>query len=476
MRKKKDLPDVERVKLSPLFGIRPGIIILASIAAAVLLAFFLICMLPGIISGSGYIAFSLPTSDTAIYMDGKYLGSSEGSVYRVPAGRHEFSFMIAGSDAGSIEHDVKGRIFFTLFTHRMETIAFEPVYTPELEKAISDSFAEDAAAWSRVIEYEDPYGFPPLFSHFASNAAALGFDDIRDIWLYGAMHITSRAMYEDYAEGMETLAASSAAYISPELEELDAKLDAIYSGTGLPAPAPGSNAGVEPISSSGGFISYAPCPVSMGRSGSASYPESNEYPASVMAEAFSVASHPVSEYEYALFTEAVPYWSRANKERLIADGMVDDSYLEGVSLSVSAVSTRPVRNISIYAAEAYCRWRSAEEGREYSLPSEAEWYAAALSAADKRYAASLIFYDPDPSSPSGMMGQLWEFTSTPYVPLMRLSDYQKAIELSSLYPYDGHIVKGGSYINSPESITIDSVGVMDKSSCSPFAGFRVRTE
>ena len=72
-----------------------------------------------------------------------------------------------------------------------------------------------------------------------------------------------------------------------------------------------------------------------------------------------------------------------------------------------------------------------------------------------------------------MMGQLWEFTSTPYIPLSRISDYETAIELGKSYPYDDAVVKGGSYLNALDEITIDTVGAMPKNMCSETAGFRV---
>ena len=137
------------------------------------------------------------------------------------------------------------------------------------------------------------------------------------------------------------------------------------------------------------------------------------------------------------------------------------------------MSGRPIRSISYNAAQAYCSYLSESTGEEYRLPTEAEWYAASLSAQGKPYASTLVGIDDDKSSPSFMMGQLWEMTSTPIIPLMRLSSYGKAIELGGLYPYDGIIVKGGSYINDPESITNETVGAAERSETSPFIGFRV---
>ena len=109
------------------------------------------------------------------------------------------------------------------------------------------------------------------------------------------------------------------------------------------------------------------------------------------------------------------------------------------------------------------------------LPTEAEWTAAAISAQHKGYTSSLLSIDNDTSAPSAMMGQLWEFTSDAFIPLSRLIDQAEVERLSQLYPYDDVIVKGGSWINTPDTVSPDTVGVMDRSACSVYAGFRIGT-
>ena len=471
MNRKNRLPEVEPVRLEPVRGIRPGVFILAGLIALIVLLFFLICMLPGIASGTGYARFTTNTVNTAIYADGRYIGSSEGSVYRLPAGDTEFSFYVDGVYAGSVEAHIPHRIFFTAFVHRTDTISFEAAYSEEIEEAAAEHLASEAAAWSAVISYDGSYHCPPIFSSYAENAAALGFRNASEPFLYAAMHITSETMHEDFLKAITILDDAGIEYRTPELDALIAALDGIYSGSAAAQQQAAS--APETPSYDGRFYSYSGGMTAMGDSASLSYPSSNRAPVSVETPPFSIAGRPVTEYEYALFTEEVPYWSRENKETLIADGMADEGYLDGIMLSSAVMSSRPVRSISWYAAEAYCEWYSGKTGKEYSLPSEAEWYRAALSAAGKPYVTTLVHIDGDASSPSAMMGQLWEFTSTPYVPLMRIGGYEKALELAASYPYDDIIVKGGSYVNDPSSITIESVGVMDRAATSPYAGFRI---
>ena len=472
MWKKPELPEVEPVRLKAVKGIRPGVFILGVLVLALILILFALFVLPGLVSGTGYISFNTNTVNTSIKTDdGKYIGSSEGSVYRLDAGDYRFHFYIDGVEAGYVDAAVPHRIFFTLFSHRTDTVSFSAENSPEIEEAVTRTFAEGVASWSKVLDYSETYHFPPLFSDYATNAAALGFEDATDTVLYGAMHITGKEMYDDYLKALSILDEGNIQYSSSELEELNKVLSSVY-GSGMERKRTMDNPAIEGTYSDG-FFHYAPVTIEMGKDATLSYPESNTAPVSVEVPQFAIADRPVTEYEYALFVEAVPYWSRTNLSQLIEDGVADEGYLDGIALSSSIMSTRPIRNISYYAAEAYCSWLSEKTGMDISLPSEAEWYVAALSAEDKEYVTSLLHLDAERSAPSSMMGGVWEMTDTPYIPLMRLAGYAKALELGGLYPYDGIIVKGGSYINSPSQITIETVGVADKASTSPYIGFRI---
>ena len=472
MGKKKALPEVEPVHLKSIHGIRPGVFILAGIAATVVILFFLICVMPGLLSGSGYVRFETNTVNTAIYTgDGKYIGSSEGSMYRLPSGDYTFTFLVDGVEAGRTEAHVPHRIFFTLFTHKTDVIGFNAENSPELESEVREHFLSSVASWSAVIDYDESYHYPPLFSDFAHNAVALGFGNIENELLYGAMHITSSVMYSDYLNALTILSGGNTSYLTPEIEALNGKLEAVYSGEGCNVLRDSEQVRTQGDYESG-FYSFPEMTVEMGDESAADYPECVENPVTITVPSFSIAEHMVTEYEYALFVDSNPYWKRSNLENLIADGMVDSGYLSGIVLSSSIMSSKPVRNISYYAAEAYCRWRSETSGRTYTLPTEGEWYVAALSANDKEYVTTLTHDDWKDTSPHAMMGGLWEMTSTPFIPLMRY-DYGKALELGENYPYDGIIVKGGSFINSDDGITKESVGVVDKDSTSPFVGFRV---
>ena len=72
-----------------------------------------------------------------------------------------------------------------------------------------------------------------------------------------------------------------------------------------------------------------------------------------------------------------------------------------------------------------------------------------------------------------MRGQLWEFTQSAYIPLSRVVGYELGEELAIEFPYDDVVIKGGSYINDESKISISTVGVTSKNSCSEYVGFRI---
>lgn len=473
MKKKIELPEVDPVELKPILGIRPGLFILLSSILIVILLCFALFVLPGLISDKAYIHFEFNAKNVAIFDGDVYLGSSEGSIYEINAGEHEFNFQINGADAGTLSVNIKKKIFFTLFHRSVNEIDFEIKNTAEIEQNCKNFFAKEIASWSKITDFSDSYHFPPLFSELAYNAVNLQFEDITDVWLYGALHITSKTLYEDYLIGKSILEDRHVKNFSDTLNNLESYLDKLYGNTETPEITVGhENSNIVPTKIDS-FFYYPESTITMGRDITLGYPEINEAPVSISVNPFRIASTPVSEYMYALFVSENPQWEKANKDELIAAGLVDDNYLNGISLTTAIKSNRPIRNISYYAAVAYCEWLSEKDGVDYSLPTETEWYTAALSAKDKQYTSSLVGIDMDSSSPSFMLGQLWEITDTPYIPLARISDYEKALSLSDEFAYDDIIIKGGSYINKNDGITIDTIGTANKNTCSEYMGFRV---
>ena len=472
MSRKKQLPEVEPVKLKPFHGIRPGVYILIIWALIILLLAFVLFVLPGLVSNTSYVTFNEPVVGSGVYEDGIYLGSATDGVYKTTGGNHKYTFTYEGEEYGEVESKVKRKVFFTLFSHKPQLIVPERSYNDEVKEKVVSAFIRDVTSYSAVISAPDTFHYPPIFSAFASNSVEMSIKDVRDAWLLALSHISSSSLYEDYKVGKEILLKSGILFETEESKELEYYIEALFNGEKVILEKSMENNILLPTKD-GDFFHYEPTIVEMGYSTTLTVESAKEAPVKVEVYEFSIARNLVTEHDWALFVEENPKWSKDNLETLVEEGLVDSNYLKGITLSPYINSIRPIRNISYYAASAYVEWKSGKDGVIYHIPTEKEWYTASFSTKDKEYVTSLVYVENNPTTPTAMLGLLWEFTSTPFIPLSRITDYDKINNLGNMYGYDDVIVKGGSYVSDPSSISIDTVGITSKSTCSEFCGLRL---
>lgn len=472
MSRKKQLPEVEPVKLKPFHGIRPGVYIIIIWALIILLLAFVLFVLPGLVSNTSYVTFNEPVVGSGVYEDGIYLGSATDGVYKTTGGNHKYTFTYEGEEYGEVESKVKRKVFFTLFSHKPQLIVPERSYNDEVKEKVVSAFIRDVTSYSAVISAPDTFHYPPIFSAFASNSVEMSIKDVRDAWLLALSHISSSSLYEDYEVGKEILLKSGILFETEESKELEYYIEALFNGEKVILEKSMENNILLPTKD-GDFFHYEPTIVEMGYSTTLTVESAKEAPVKVEVYDFSIARNLVTEHDWALFVEENPKWSKDNLETLVEEGLVDSNYLKGITLSPYINSIRPIRNISYYAASAYVEWKSGKDGVIYHIPTEKEWYTASFSTKDKEYVTSLVYVENNPTTPTAMLGLLWEFTSTPFIPLSRITDYDKINNLGNMYGYDDVIVKGGSYVSDPSSISIDTVGITSKSTCSEFCGLRL---
>ncbi len=464
--KKKVLPEVEEVKLPVLFGLRPGKYILVLLIAAILLVLFLLGILPGIINGGRYVHFESPYTSVGVVVDGRYMGSSDGSLLFINSGLHEVEYIKSGRTVARSELKIDHPLFLTLLFKRTKKVDIDIPSNREIYDSALELSFRDLPLYSRVIDYNEFYNYRPIYSDLANDAVAAGVKDVSDELLVEAMFINSSVMYEDYMKAVEIYEKAGISYRSEGLSRVDQVLEKLVGETGDFVTYSGSVAEIVPEKTELGFR-YPASSFSIGSDTIESWEGASIYPVKVSTEAFTLQDRYVSEYDWALFVEANPYWSKDNLENIVKDGMADEYYLAGIFPSVNVRTDKPVRNISYHAAKAYAEWMEETTGRKYRLPTEAE-LELAMDLSKEEYATSLRYSDYS-EGPHSLNGGLWEMTSTSYLPLARVSGNY---DLSDIEVGD-YVVKGGSFVNAPTAINPYSVGSLDRTDCSEYLGFRL---
>ncbi|MDO9568208.1 MAG: ergothioneine biosynthesis protein EgtB [Hydrogenophaga sp.] len=122
----------------------------------------------------------------------------------------------------------------------------------------------------------------------------------------------------------------------------------------------------------------------------------------------------------------------------------------------------PVVHISWFEADAYARWRAAQDGEPIRLPTEAEWEHAARTIGPALHSQG-NFLDsgalhPMPLAHSGpglqqMGGDVWEWTASPYTPYPGYRPWAGAVgEYNGKFMVNQMVLRGGSCATPREHI------------------------
>ncbi len=444
MKPKIDLPPVDEVVLPKLFNLRPGYYILGLIILALLLIIFFIGFYPGIVKGGRYVSFQAPLSDSGILLNGTYLGSSTHQ-YFIPSGKHTITYVKADQVYAEEELVIDHPLFFTWLIHRTKRVDTPTITLTENQKQTILTFdLNEIQEISKSTEYSMQFPYQEGYKALHTDLQALGIEDSELIALATSL-ISNETMRED-AERFFTVAEPSSVPLQANT---------------LPPIGKKSSLTLNDYAIEG--YAYQGSSFIMGDNAS-----TQSMAVAVTTPTFVLATRPVSQYEWALFLEENPQWTKANQKN---SDLVDDSYLAGLAVSTQFSTNRPVFAISYYAAEAFVQWLSEKTNKEVFIPTEAMYSQAAYSQEYTHYDTSLAL-SANSTPLLGLRGGVWEMTSSHYLPQGRTSEYETLQTLAQRYGLTPQvIVKGGSTVNT--NISIDAVGIIEPTSCGDYIGFRI---
>ena len=469
-RKYKELPKVEPVKIKPLFGLKPGLWLTIAYAIALVLAVFLICFLPDIIHGSKRVTFTSEVGTAAVYVDGTYEGGTPFT-RKIASGSHNVSYKVNGEEIDNFNIKVGHPVFLNWLFPRTQSVHSSAPLTDKPFEALTKEFLNDVSLYSAVLEYDSVHRYPDLYTSYVN--AIMTYSSYKtNVRPFEAalLFVTTDEMFKDAENALGILGLD--AVIPYQILDKNSTFGEEADRPVVGAKKTSLDAGSFRIE--GFTISEAD--FSNGKSVKDSYPEVLEAGLKTHTSSFNIGSYCITEYQYSQFVQANPYWSASNKEELKAKGLVDDYYLDGVTISASVTGMRPVRNISYYSAQAFCTWLSSVTAKNVYLPTEDQWIAASLADPEEGYQRSLAPSEAE-VAPAAMLGGVWEMTDTDLIPLSRVikgPTVENARKV--LRDYDTQcdiVVKGGSYVNAVGSIDRYSVGSAYRSLCSDFMGFRI---
>jgi formylglycine-generating enzyme required for sulfatase activity len=445
-------------------------------------ALFFVLLFPGITNPGSVLSVDSEPRGAAVRVDGVTLGATPCDL-TIPRGARLIELTLPGFAPLRIEQDVPGSCFASLFFPKRVPL-FGTLTAADPLEALAFS-AADYVRWSFAGEPTAAYQIPQDLSEGAYRvgpaAAADGAlrGEMNRILAAAARFAVTRAALRDllraqfFAEsgglspsplGVADTLAAILGYLSentgaavwlaetlpPEsalaLEGSSWHSQAVSTAAALAGEAPAAGA-LPP----GGFPNFLPVP-------GGEFTQAEAFPRRVKLEGFFISATELGGEAWERFLRANPRWRRENAQALIDQGLASPGYLDEPVNPPYPSSGVP--GISWFAAEAYCEWLTASlppsmAAWEARLPSEAEWEYAASLAAQGALAAE------------NMPGGLWEWCADPYAPLNYLSAGE-----SAAVPSPERSLRGGSWINAPGSVGIETRASLDPAASSPFVSFR----
>jgi formylglycine-generating enzyme required for sulfatase activity len=519
--------DQASVRLHPIAGIPPRTYLPAAYASLALIVLFLLAVLPGMIKNGSYLVFEGSPAKSAVYVDDAYRGSTGQSIY-LPSGEHSIRIGHEGFAPENRTIKIGGRLFGSLLFPRHEKVVFDLAADRAGDYLLSAY--KEYASWSLAGKPSALYQIPMILSDAAaalgprvlgsSAAAGSGSTALPEAVAFAADLLSATASAESARDGLRAAVLVAGAGVPGPLSMVSAArivLSALFSERAgavwvqdiLPKKS-ASAAAAAALSATAATIARDASDFTVAESARASKPRGSirlgahdfllfgagslalggEAPSGSLAgyevelPSFGIARSEVTNRQWSVFLAANPRWSPENRAALTEAGLADESYLTGWTQESIAKGEedKPVTGVSWAAATAYCDWLSVQAGTAWKarLPSEAMWEAAAragLSDPATLYEKNAVWSDGTREGParigsagfstvglSDLFGNVWEWTADAYRPYPAFADGR--------YSGDEKAVRGGSWANPPDAISLYSRGGVPSAHASAFLGFR----
>ncbi|AEJ19445.1 SUMF1/EgtB/PvdO family nonheme iron enzyme [Gracilinema caldarium] len=477
IRKKTEILPEDRVTLKPIFGIEPGKYLTVLYALLIVGLLFFLLLYPGLTKRGSIYTIQTEPAGAAIRIDDVYQGTSPCTIF-VPEGNHTISAVLPGFTAEQKTLDVGNRIFGSLFFPKHKQLFLKLSSDDPLNAILAG--AQAYAAWTFAGEPSATYQVPLVLSEAMYRGAFQAVQSGHGDELLGilsasarfastsvALRDLSRAHFFAHTSGLApsnvtTLSAlqDALAYIN-ENPAAPAWLLSALPSTESKALASTDWYKKHTLASQTEWDSLKEKPALLGTRISIGPLQFREI--SIGDSTFYMAEQEVSQQAWDTFVAEHPEWAKEKKDALIAQGLVGSEYLE--SADNNAFPAGVVPGVSYYAAKAFCAWlttkvpQGLKTGRttdyQVRLPTELEWYSAASHFNNRNF--------------TNIIGGLWEWCDTPFVPFPELKAPENFRNLLSSPEF---VVKGGSWANKAQTIQAETRASLPPDSSSPFVGFR----
>lgn len=534
---KKDLPQDPdlQVRLKPIFGIKPGIYLLALYTFAFCLAAYWLFLEPGLHRPGSLVNFRSTPSGAGVFTQDssgneRYWGATPVSAF-LPEGTYSLELRKENFQGEKTPLTVGNRLFFSRFLP--ETLTVEKTLTGGDLEGIKASFDRELSQWAVLGPSMGEYAYPSLFSATRPKENWVGvshplpplFSQLKDDWVASGgqdsdltgflgerLHwVSDPYLYRDL---LQSLGLPGEGYpFSTQLSFWKEKLPGVQGWaswilvnqpykdrnalsqtpafrqaweqekTALPqarvsegAPLPRALAGMSFLGVPGGVYTF-------GNPGNLSIDPPFQGGRAVEISPFLLGRTEVTNGDFARFIQAVKKWSPANRPQLEAEGLADQGYLADWTSDQPPVGREsyPVTGVSWYAAQAFAAWVEAQTpGYSIALPLEEEWEWAARDGGQNPDWSGENLYRNLRSSEigstslfgfRGLSGQVWEWTASDAAQTASLIGVGSKPH-TPLQNSVNKTLRGGSYAD-PKTLHWSERGFYAARWCTPFAGFRL---